>query len=162
MFWRVRSIVDEMSVSLAKEGYISAILVEAGPDGKLPFDLSAWEHDWMPVMVVQRQTGLVTHALSGETAGHLRHVSTTRLLAPTLGTPADSMGATTFGVPPEDDLFLGASDAFQVRKARRRYGFAMRALVVPPDPPAWATAACVGDMDADLAIEYGQRFSALM
>lgn len=164
LFFRMRSILDEMGLSLAKEGFIGAVLASTGPGGRAPLDVDTWDHKWIPLMLVNESTGVVTYALSGEQAGHLRAMTRSRLLAPSPNDPpaATTDGAGTADSFTSDDIFVAASDASEAQRARRRYAFTMQALVLPPDAVSWVVSACIGDADVERTTAVGRRFSEMM
>eukprot|EP00929_Paragymnodinium_shiwhaense_P101254 TRINITY_DN64208_c0_g1_i1.p1 TRINITY_DN64208_c0_g1~~TRINITY_DN64208_c0_g1_i1.p1 ORF type:complete len:340 (+),score=75.36 TRINITY_DN64208_c0_g1_i1:85-1104(+) len=139
LYTRVRSIVDDLQYSLAKEGVLGAVLIFEPEDAAA----GGFSHPWVPLMFVEKDTGIVKDAESGEVVGQLRGASAQ------LVSPADDASGS-----PEDaarDWLIAAETAEDAQRARENYGFAMRAMVLPDDPAAWAVAA-TKDLPADLAV----------
>lgn len=138
LFWKVRLIVDELGVSLAKEGVISGVLTDLPEEEALEASggarslVESWDYEGMPLMLVDAATGLVLDSSSREALGRLRSAEEGQLLT---GGPGSSGGAAA------EDLVVAASDAWEAQRGQRRYGVVMRAMALPPDPAAWSVAA---------------------
>lgn len=145
LFWGMRNIVDELGVSLLKEGVIGRVLVDAA-DG---VNNRTWDYSWVPLMVVDGKSGKVQEGKTGASAGWLHAAAEGRLL-----------GSDEGGQVEQDfesrDLIVSAGNAWEAHRAQMRYSFVMGALALPPDPASWAVAASEG-ADAGVAAEIAQR-----
>lgn len=152
LFWKMRQVVDELGVSLLKEGVMGGIVADADTD---PAQIEAWDYKWLPLVLADASTGRLVYGDTGELAGYVRDVGAGRLLRYTPqesdGDAGDNVSEESYGV----EFAVAARTPHEVRSAQARYRYAMRALVMPSDPASWAVAAARGT-DPDEAEVIGE------
>lgn len=149
LFWRTRSIVDGLGISLLKEGSISAIVVSEPAEcedeelrGALEKAEEQWDYAWMPLLFATRADGRLRYGKTGAPAGWVRPVTSGRI-----GSQEEEDRWEE-----EEDLVISAGDAREADFAQARYRFVMRSMLIPPDPAAWATVAAE-KVDVEVIIE---------
>ncbi|CAE7229271.1 unnamed protein product, partial [Symbiodinium necroappetens] len=81
--------------------------------------------------------GVLRNADSKAPEGWLRAFATGGLLTARAGDALEEEGDPS----DSDELVISVADAFEAANAQQRYGFVMRAMLLPPDPATWAVAA---------------------
>lgn len=180
LFWRTRAVVDALGVSLLKEGAVAGILVDdpdRGADPSLSRDdpawrtlviashvdtveaIKSWDYGWQPLLLVDQLTGRVRHGASQTPMGQLRSVAEGQLLA--LRDTAEDKDPRSSPVAMTEELIVNAVDAWETEQAQVRYRFAMRAMLLPLDPAAWAVAAAYG-AEAGAAVDAAGALQSTM
>eukprot|EP00435_Cladocopium_sp_Y103_P062425 s910_g24.t1 len=128
------------SLRKVEKGHVDGVVVEMDAGSSC---VEGWDYTWLP-LVLADETGALYNAQTKEKEGWLRNLADGQILSARSESNSEGESA-------DEDLFVFAADAEEASLARRRYGFAMSVLLMPPDPACWAVAAAGAKADRAVA-----------